>query len=94
MKKTTAFLAAAILAQGLAMPVWAYPDTDKHWSKEFVELLTDKGIVAGADGMFRPDDNIMAVNLLKWLSQQLGYEIVPGTNYWRRHIWQRRKSLV
>lgn len=93
MKKTAVFLAAAVLAQALAVPVWAYPDTDKHWSKEFVELLTDKGIVAGTDGMFRPDDQIMADEFIKMAVTAMGYEIVPGTGYWASPYLAKAKEL-
>ncbi len=94
MKKTAVFLAAAVLVHALAIPAWAYPDTDKHWAKEFVELLTDKGIVAGSDdGTFRPDDAILADEFIKMTVSALGYEIVPGTSYWAEPYLAKAKEL-
>lgn len=84
MKKTALFLAAALLAQ-TAVPAMAarYADIGGHWSEQFVELLSSKGIINGDNyGNFRPDDYVKADEFIKLVLAASGFEAKAYSGYW------------
>ncbi len=61
-------------------PVFAerFSDIEKHWAKENIELLADKGIISGyADGTFRPDKKISVAEFISMVVRSLGIEYTP-----------------
>ena len=45
----------------------AFKDIENHWAREQIEKLSQKGIVNGTDGYFRPDDRITREEFVKIL---------------------------
>ena len=76
MKKTALFLTASLLSGSFTNIVFAkYPDIREHWSEQFVELLSDKGIVHGDNyGNYRPDESIKVDEFLKLTLEASGYD--------------------
>lgn len=45
---------------------YAFTDTEKHWSAQYVDFLAEKNLVSGyKDGSFKSDDNITGQNFIK-----------------------------
>ena len=45
--------------------MYKFPDTYKHWAKDHIEYLAERGIVSGyEDGTFRPDENVTKAELI------------------------------
>lgn len=68
MKKTVAFLLAAVMLCSIA---FAHPFTDVggHWAEPQLEIAYQSGMINGdPDGRFRPDDNISRAEYLKMLT--------------------------
>lgn len=55
-------------AQGA--PVFA--DTAGHWAADYIAYCAARGIIAGANGLFRPEDGVTAQELAKMLLVVLG----------------------
>lgn len=46
-----------------------FPDTERHWAKDYIENLTMEGVIAGnSDGNFNPDSYVTREQFLKMLS--------------------------
>ncbi|WP_054252982.1 S-layer homology domain-containing protein [Neofamilia massiliensis] len=53
---------------------YAFTDTDKHWSAEYVDFLAEKKLLTGyKDGSFKPDDNITRAEFYKIINSLVGY---------------------
>lgn len=77
LKKTALFLTAVILSQSITIGADAarYGDMSGHWSEQFVELLSDKGIISGDNyGNFRPDDSVKVDEFLKLVLAASGFK--------------------
>ena len=47
-----------------SLPVSAqFSDTDNHWAHDTAERMSDKGIITGYNGLFRPDNPITRADL-------------------------------
>lgn len=86
LKKTALILAAVMLSQAVSAAAYArYADTTGHWSQQFVELLSDKGIINGDNnGNFRPDDYINADEFIKLVLSATGFSAENGRGYWAK----------
>jgi len=84
LKKTALFLATALLGGNFTNSIMAkYPDIRGHWSEQFVELLSDKGIVHGDNfGNYRPDDCVRVDEFLKLTLEASGYDGKSVQGYW------------
>ena len=70
-----------------------YADMNGHWSEQFVELLSDKGIISGDNyGNFRPDDNIKADEFIKLVLAASGFEAAPASGYWAQPYIQEAEN--
>ena len=68
-----------------AVPAMAarYADIGGHWSEQFVELLSSKGIINGDNyGNFRPDDYVKADEFIKLVLAASGFEAKAYSGYW------------
>jgi hypothetical protein len=90
-KGFTVALAVLIFVQLFAVPaaLGAEPaggglkDIGKHWAKETILELVDRGIINGyADGTFRPDNPINRDEYIKLVVSALGFELANGAGYW------------
>ena len=60
-----------------------YADMEKHWGRQVVGKLSGLGILAGYNGLFRPNDTVQADEFLKMSVMSLGYMLEqPKTGYW------------
>lgn len=84
LKKTALFLAAVLFTQIFASVAFAkYSDIQGHWSEQFVELLSEKGIVNGDNyGNFRPDEYVKADEFIKLVLAATGFNTESGKGYW------------
>lgn len=50
-------------------------DVEKHWAKEEISYMLDKGFLTGyPDGTFRPEDNISKAEFYRVINNLMGYE--------------------
>lgn len=83
LKKTALFLAALLFTESLTAVASSYADITGHWSEQFVELLSDKGIVNGDNyGNYRPDDYVKTDEFIKLVLAASGFNAEPGEGYW------------
>lgn len=50
-----------------------FGDMKEHWASESVSVLAEKGIVAGWDGLFHPNDKVRINEYIKMVIVALGY---------------------
>ena len=94
MKKTKRFIAALLsllMLLPLVTPAYAadFTDTGSHWARGEIDRWAELGIIAGSDGLFRPDESItraeMAIiidRLMKYRStSQNSFTDLPDTWY-------------
>ena len=94
MKKTERFIAALLsllMLLPLITPAYAadFSDTGSHWASSEIDRWAGLGIIAGSDGLFRPDESItraeMAIiidRLMKYRStSQNSFTDLPNTWY-------------
>ena len=95
LKKTALFLTAALLGSSFTNLAFAkYPDIKGHWSEQFVELLSDKGIVHGDNyGNYRPDDCVKVDEFLKLTLEASGYEGKNVQGYWAEDYIKEAQSI-
>lgn len=59
-----------------------YSDIKGHWAKDYINQLSEKGIISGySDGTFRPDDNITVAEFTKLILTS------SGTKYKQSKVW-------
>jgi len=57
--------------------------TEVHWSKENIELLTEKNIIDGFDEeYFKPDEPLLVSHYIKMLVTALGEKVESTKGYW------------
>ena len=63
------------------MQLMSYSDvTDEHWAAEYIEQLTDKGILFGTpEGNILPDNNITRAEIAAMISRTYDEEYVGST---------------
>lgn len=65
-KKFVFCLVLTLCFQTTVFAAVAFPDTENHWGKPFIDALSEKGAVSGmGDGLFHPDD---LVNLKQFVT--------------------------
>lgn len=73
----------------------SFPDIENHWASESVSYLTQKKIISGReDGMFHPNDQVLANEYIKMVITALGYTDIqnyPGD--WARNYIEKAKEL-
>ena len=58
-------------------------DVDNHWSKQYVEYLTNKGAINGyPDGTFRPDNTVTYAEAIKLIVASYNKGIENGEEHW------------
>ena len=65
-RKIITLIAALALIFASVVPAFAaeFSDLEDHWSKQFMEKLVEKGVMAGyADGTIKPDRTVTAAEL-------------------------------
>ena len=71
-----------------------FPDMKNHWASESVKELSSKGIIAGWDGLFHPEENVKVNEYIKMVVTALGYtdiENYPGD--WARNYIEKAIEL-
>ena len=72
-----------------------FPDMEKHWAEQSVNVLRNNGIIAGrGDGMFHPNELVYANEYVKMVVTALGYtdiENYPGD--WARNYIEKAVDL-
>ena len=72
-----------------------FPDMEKHWAEQSVNVLRDNGIIAGrGDGLFHPNELVYANEYVKMVVTALGYtdiENYPGD--WARNYIDKAVDL-
>lgn len=83
MKKTALALALAATLQ-LTVPcvIADYSDVTGHWAQNFIEQLTDEGIVQGDGGSFNPDSYVSVDEFLKMTVTAMGIDVTPQQQNW------------
>lgn len=60
-----------------------FEDTLNHWSGEYVNILSERGIVAGMeDGMFHPEESVTTEQFVAMVIRSVKSEIAPSDNSW------------
>ncbi|MDD6484945.1 MAG: S-layer homology domain-containing protein [Clostridiales bacterium] len=81
-KKTLALALALVLSAGT---VYAeYTDISGHWAMNFIDELTQEGIVEGSGGSFRPDDSVNVDEFLKMTLTAMKTEVSSSDGYWAK----------
>lgn len=64
-----------------------FSDTAGNWARNYIEYCAGKGILAGSDGLFRPNDYVTVRELAKMLLTALGHD---GASYtgasWAKNV--------
>ena len=64
-----------------------FTDTGSNWARNYIEYCADKGILAGANGTFRPNDYVTVRELAKMLLTALGHDATPYTGAdWAKNV--------
>lgn len=51
-----------------------FKDTEKHWAKDYINFISDKGLMKGyADGTFKPDEKVTRAELATVLARMNGF---------------------
>ena len=81
-----AMLLAMVLTLGLTGPAFAaeskgYADVEKHWGKEYIDAVTEKGLIDGKTASsFAPDENMTRGDLVLALYRLAGKPAVTAVN--------------
>lgn len=71
-----------------------YPDMSGHWSRDYVNMLTGKGIINGyPDNTFRPEDSINADAFIKMAVILKGHNLANGSQYWASTFIAKAKEI-
>lgn len=85
-KRTLALILAIILVLG-TVPATAftagarYSDTSGHWASAAIERWSDRGVLSGHAGRFRPDDPITRAEMAAVLQRVVGYAEAAGNPF-------------
>ena len=64
-----------------------FTDTAGNWARNYIEYCAEQGILAGADGTFRPSDYVTVRELAKMLLTALGHDATPYTGAdWAQNV--------
>ena len=68
-----------------AIPVSAtasdYVDTDRHWANNEISRWSELGILAGNQGIFRPDDSITRAEMATILDRTMKYQVRAANSF-------------
>lgn len=84
MIKTAAALTAAVCCISSSVSAdSSFPDIQDHWAKEYIELLSERGMVNGMeDGAFHPDDTVTNAQFIAMIIKSTIGEIDPSDDKW------------
>lgn len=51
----------------------SYSDTQGHWAESYINIWSDKGVIQGDGGYFRPDDAITRAEVAQVTQNVIGY---------------------
>ena len=80
MKKIIALAASLSICMTTAGAV-DYSDTNGHWAEDIIDQYSDRGIIVGFDGEFRPDDHITRGEFCVILDRLFEYEDTAENNF-------------
>lgn len=88
MKKIAVFLILIIIlniASVHSLASESFPDMKGHWAENTVIALSDKGIIAGWDGLFHPDEMVRINEYIKMVVVALGHNVTQVPGDWARN---------
>ena len=97
MRKLSLLIAILIGLSIFSFPAFAadgFPDMKDHWASASVNVLAEKGIIAGWDGKFHPAESVKANEYIKMVVTALGYTDIqnyPGD--WARNYIEKASAL-
>lgn len=97
MRKLSFVIAILIGLSIFSFPAFAadgFPDMKDHWASASVNVLAEKGIIAGWDGKFHPAESVKANEYIKMVVTALGFTDIqnyPGD--WARNYIDKASEL-
>ena len=76
-------LVASVLVLGCSSMAQAsmYTDTQGHWAESAIDTWSDRQVIQGSDGLFRPDDGIIRGEMALILDRIFQYSIAAENTF-------------
>ncbi|MCK9478584.1 MAG: S-layer homology domain-containing protein [Firmicutes bacterium] len=83
MKKTISILLLLVMSVSIFPGVFAteYIDIDGHWAEQAINQWSDKNIINGYNGSFKPDDSITRGEMAVILDRIMKFELLSDNNF-------------